>query len=244
MNSIRKNFLNRRVLSQYYYNFLDHIFLKSSETKKLIKDGFYIHNNKFPIEALSFKKYLNYENLNFVDERKKIDLNDLKKIYRYLNEMSIFKIIKEYLGKDLFCYDNSIFTLGTQKSFEGSWQPHHDSKGRRIKIYIWLDKLNYQTHPLYYKKSSHKNIINWNKYSDTRFPHEKGELEKIYGDLGDIIIFDTHGIHSNFKETTEPRSVVELTFEANGFLRRFNKKLFNTEFSRLGFINLNDLINE
>ena len=142
----------------------------------------------------------------------------------------------------MLAYDNTILTLGTKKSRDGSWQPHHDSKGRRLKIYIWLNDINYNTHPLFYKKGSHRSIINWKNYSDTRFKNE-GDFEKIYGDLGSIIIFDTHGIHSNFKETIEARSVIELTLESKGFLRRVNKKNFKTESLRLGYIKLNELIN-
>jgi hypothetical protein len=242
MNFFRYKFLNKRVVSQYYHNFLDHIYPKSLETQKLIKNGFCKLNLKFPIEKIDLKKYLNYNNLDFVSDRKKINFNDLKIIYKKLNNIGTFKIIKEYLGKDLLAYDNTILTLGTKKSRDGSWQPHHDSKGRRLKIYIWLNDINYNTHPLFYKKGSHRSIINWKNYSDTRFKNE-GDFEKIYGDLGSIIIFDTHGIHSNFKETIEARSVIELTLESKGFLRRVNKKNFKTESLRLGYIKLNELIN-
>ena len=250
MLNIKKIIPRRYLLTQYYYYFFDKFFSKSSETKKLIKDGFCIHNKKFPIETLNFGKYINYENFNFVHQRKKIDLDDLKKISKYLNKFGIINIIKEYLGASLFLYDNTILTLGTEKSSIESWQPHHDNKGRRIKIYIWLDNINYQTHPLYYKKGTNKNIINMNNYSDSRLPNKIGVFEKIYGNLGDIIIFDTHGVHSNFKVTTQPRSVVELTFEAKSFFNRINNKRFNAESARLVSltaeppVNVNDLINE
>ena len=37
-------------------------------------------------------------------------------------------------------------------------------------------------------------------------------MDKIFGDIGDLIIFDTNGIHSNFKTTTIPRTVADITF--------------------------------
>ena len=40
--------------------------------------------------------------------------------------------------------------------------------------------------------------------------------------MGDIIIFDTHGIHSHYKTSTVPRSVIELTFEPFGLIHRLN----------------------
>ena len=69
---------------------------------------------------------------------------------------------------------------------------HHDSKGRRIKIYIWLNKKNYDTHPLFYLKSSNKKITFWKNYNQTRYLDiDDNTMSKIYGDLGKIIIFDT-----------------------------------------------------
>ena len=242
MKSIRYKFLNRRVFSQYYFNFLDHMYPKLSETKKLIKNGYFIFNEKFPLDILDIKKYLEYKNLDFVFDRKKINESDLKIIYKKLNNIGLFDVIKEYLGKELLSYDNTMLTLGTKKSNEGSWQPHHDSKGRRLKIYIWLNNINYNTHPLFYKKGSHRNILNWKKYEDTRFKNEKN-FDKIYGELGSILIFDTNGIHSNFKDSIEPRSVIELTIESNGFLRRIHNRNLKEETKKLGCIKLNELIN-
>lgn len=242
MNFIRYKFLNRRVISQYYYNFLDYIYPKSPETQKLIMNGFHVFKNSFPVEILKLNKYLNHSNLDFAHDRKKIDIEDLKVIYKKLNDIGVFKVIKEYLGKDLLSYDNTILTLGTKKCRDGSWQPHHDNKGRRIKIYIWLNKINYNTHPLFYKKGSHRKIKNWKNYKDTRFKNE-GNFEKIYGDIGNIFLFDTHGIHSNFKETVETRSVIELTLESKGFLRRINNSNLKDETLRLSSIDLKELLN-
>jgi len=241
MNFIRYKLFNRRIISQYYYNFLDYIYFKSPETQKLIKKGFYIFEDLFPVEILDLKKYIDYKNFDFAADRKRISLTDLKTIYYKLNSLGVFKVVKEYLGKDLLTYDNTILTLGTKKSKDGSWQPHHDSKGRRLKIYIWLSNKNLNTHPLFYKKGSHRNIINWKKYEDTRFKYEE-DFEKIYGNLGNIVMFDTHGIHSSHKENIVPRSVIELTIESKGFLKRINNTNLKDETIKLGCIELDKLI--
>ena len=160
-----------------------------------------------------------------------------------MNDLGVISIVKNYLGNKIYCYDNSIKTLGNLQCNNSSWQPHHDSKGRRIKVYIWLNEKNLNTHPLYYVKKTHKNIMNWKKYDETRFPQINSDrFDKIFGQRGGIIIFDTHGIHSHFKESSIPRSVIELTFESCGFFNRLNKNNIDQEISRLNLIELNQFI--
>lgn len=238
-----KSFINRRILEQLYFNFL-HLFSFGDIKNKLAQDGFYQISNLFPLDKVNFEKYINYKDFNFENHRKKIEKSDLKTIYSNLNELGCIKILKKYLGDDIYCYDNTILTLGNKKSFEGSWQPHHDAKGRRIKIYIWLNKKDHNTHPLFYLNGSHKMLRNWNNYDDTRFKNlELSNFDKIYGDSGDIIFFDTHGVHSHFKKSTIPRSVVELTFEGYGFFQRLNKSNIKGEIQRLEMSKLDEYIN-
>ena len=83
-----------------------------------------------------------------------IEMVDLKKIYAVLFEMGVISLIKDYLGRKIYSYDNSIFTLGNKICHNNSMQPHHDTKFRRIKIYIWLNDKDIKTHPLYYLKKT------------------------------------------------------------------------------------------
>ena len=239
---IKKNYLNRRILQQYYFNFYHKIFFKK-KIKDFLEKGYFIFEKNFPFENINLDKYLKYPNHNFVAERKKIDLKDLKKIYSVLSEIGVISVIKDYFGTKIYSYDNSVLTLGNKKCYSDSWQPHHDSKGRRIKIYIWIDAKNFETHPLYYLKRTHKQILNWEKYEQTRFSNiDKKEFIEIYGDKGNIIFFDTHGIHSHFKETNVPRSVIELTFEPFGLFNRLNYKNIKSETERLSLLDLDELI--
>ena len=212
----------------------------------LCTNGFLHIKNKFTLDLVrEINKDLKYNEYNFVYNRIKISDDSLKKIYSELYKNKILDIVKEYLGKKLICYDNSILTLGKLESTDGAWQPHHDNKGNRIKIYIWLDEYTDKTHPLYYKKSSHKifkffNLNQSNKYKD----YNNVDMEKFYGDVGDIIIFDTNGVHSNFKTSNFPRSVVELTFENFGIFSRINDKSIKgrDEIKRLSAFFLENLI--
>lgn len=238
----RKKF-NRMFIHQLYFEIYHKVFFNKN-IKDLVDYGYIIYDKKFPFKNLNLDKYLNYSDYNFDVNRKKIEMDDLKKIYAVLFEIGVISLIKYYLGNKIYSYDNSIFTLGNKICNNDSMQPHHDSKFRRVKIYIWLNNKDMKTHPLYYLKKTHKQIKNWDKYEDTRFPNiDKKEFATIYGDKGSIIFFDTHGIHSHFKTTSVPRSVIELTFEPFGFLNRLNKRNIKNEIKRLNLIDLDELFN-
>ncbi len=228
----------RYILNQYFFNFKN-ILLKKSISKELSENGYMKCEKRFSFQNLDLQKYLNYKNFDFVDSKKKINDNDLRKIYLELKSYGIIEIIKNYLGNKIFCYDNSIFTLGKETAKNSAWQPHHDTKGARLKIYIWLDNKNLFTHPLYYLQKSHKNIKKWKNNLGTRFPDlNVDKFDTIFGDMGDIIIFDTHGIHSHYKTSTVPRSVIELTFEPFGLIHRLNSTNIEKETQRLGLKDL------
>lgn len=230
------------ILNQYFFN-LKILLKKKNSSKELCENGYIQIKKKFSFQSLNFQKYLNYKDFNFVAHKKQIGDDELKKIYQQLKADGIIDVLKEYLGNKIFCYDNSILTLGEETATDSAWQPHHDTKGTRLKIYIWLDNKNLSTHPLYYLKKSHKYIKKWKNYSETRFPDiSVCKFDSIYGDLGDIIIFDTHGIHSHFKTTKIPRSVIELTFESFGLTNRLNSRNIEKETDKLGLRDLDDFL--
>ena len=242
-NYFRKKFFNRMFIQQHFFKIYHNVFVKKN-IKDLFDNGYSIYNKKFPFRDINLNKYLNHSDYNFDVDRKKIEMDDLKKIYTVLYKIGVISLIKDYLGNKIYCYDNTIFTLGNKICNKDSMQPHHDSKFRRIKIYIWLNDKDINTHPLYYLRKTHKQIKNWNNYEETRFPNlDKEKFDAIYGEKGSIIFFDTHGIHSHFKSTEIPRSVIELTFEPFGFLNRLNRKNIKSEITRLNLIDLDELIN-
>ena len=162
-----------------------------------------------------------------------LDKGDLDRIFNYLKDRGIMNIVKSYLGKKMYTYQNVYNYLDNKESKQSSWQPHHDSKYNRLKVYIWISQNTKLTHPIYYLKGSHMEIKTWINTNETRFPENSRKLEEILGNPGDIIIFDTHGIHSNFKFRIEPRKTIVLTFDPVGIFSRINpyskngKKILN-----------------
>ena len=232
---IRK-YLNLRTIRQILFvlkiYFLQH---NKKNISSLSKNGFVSINNIFSIKYSEelLKKYRDKlkNGWNFVSKYELLDKNDLKNILILLKKKEIIDLIKTYLGENIICYDNAVLFLGKKVSKKDSWQPHHDSKENRIKIYIWLSKNNKNNQPILYQIGSHKKIKFWNNYKDTRFDtySKKKQLKKIVGKQGGISIFDTHGLHSGYKLTKIPRVSIVLTFESVGVLKRINS---NTNFGK------------
>lgn len=174
-----------------------------------------------------FANHKKFENYDFVSKNKPIEKDNLIYILNELNKKGILKQLSTYLGENFYCTEYHVVTLGNQKSTEGSMQPHHDYKGRRIKLYIWLDECDKNTHPLYFKLKSHLDYRLWDNYASTRMKTLKEDMTPIYGKIGDVTIFDTNGIHSNIKTTTGIRSVIKLTFENFGLFYRLSSKRKN-----------------
>lgn len=220
---------------------------KANQNLKTLSEDGYVHLKKFiSNETLNvFKRYLEFDNYDFIHQRKKVDFQELSEIFKELESKGVINIIKRYLGKNIYCYDNTILTLGKKTSKESAWQPHHDAKGRRIKIYVWLSKYSDNTHPLFYTKGSNNKFMHFKKKHSNLFPELSiNKMDKIYGDVGDLIIFDTNGIHSNFKDTFVPRSVIDLTFENFGLFSRVNdkSKFGKNEINRLSATHLKEFL--
>ncbi|MDC3038838.1 hypothetical protein OA094_01285 [Candidatus Pelagibacter sp.] len=203
-----------------------YIFLKDKDDLKNLIDNGYLHfKNKIPLDFLEYleKKYHKFEEKDVnVVQTCDLDEKDLNKIFEYLENKNVMSLIKSYLGKSLYTYQNQYHYLDSKKSNTSSWQPHHDSKYNRLKVYIWISKNSKDSHPIYYLRGDQMRIKTWLDYKETRYPDNSKKLDEIWGKPGDIIIFDTHGVHSNFKYKIEPRKVIVLTFDPIGIFSRIN----------------------
>ena len=201
------------------------LFKDKENLKDLINDGYLHFHSKIPLDFLEYleKKYHKFDNKDVnVVQTNDLDKQDLNQIFEYLKDKNIMGIINSYLGKSLYTYQNQYHYLDNKKSNTSSWQPHHDSKYNRLKVYIWISKNTKESHPIYYLKGDQMRIKTWINYEETRFPDNSKKLDEIWGKPGDVILFDTHGIHSNFKYRIEPRKVIVLTFDPIGIFSRIN----------------------
>jgi hypothetical protein len=185
--------------------------------KDLYRDGF-VHLKDFLNPDLLSKTKLQFEvikkkypNNHFWSEKIDNDLED--EIFKTLSNRNLLQLIKDYLGNKVLFYENLFIYTGTPESNENTWVPHHDTKGNRLKFYFWIDS-DQKSHPLFYKKGSHKIFKKWSNSEETFYRElDNSEFVSIIGKPGDLTIFDTHGIHSGPKKNTSPRSIVNLTFD-------------------------------
>ena len=138
------------------------------------------------------------ESIDFFDSRLK------------LKNINVMSMALDYLsvgvGQGYYQYEECFHARGCPAGSEPQLQPHHDTKLNRIKIYLWLTPIDYQPHPLYYMVGDHRRIKTWFDYSGTRFPDvKKNQMIELLPQVGDLLMFDTHGIHSHIKTVTGPR---------------------------------------
>ena len=239
------------ILRQVIFIFFNYLsYSKNSNLNELSKKGYVTIDNLIPLDYCT--KLLNKKikdeitNHKYISKYKPLDKCDLDYLISLLKREGIINLIKCYLGKQLICYDNTLLFLGDKTSKEESWVPHHDGKENRLKVYIFLVSTNDNNQPLDYQVGSHKFIKTWKTYSDTRFykyPNQK-KVKRIYNKIGDILIFDTHGIHSNLKMSKNFRASIVLTFESIGFFKRINDHSISgkREIERLKKLNLDNFI--
>ena len=112
-----------------------------------------------------------------------------------------------------------IFRLGSLTSFSSSWQPHHDCRLNRLKFYLCIDNLSdpYLSHPFYYLKHSHTRPKFFVRHNDSRYPYKHiiNSLDCHHLKYGTMLVFDTNGIHSNYKNSTEPRMTLMFSLDRN-----------------------------
>ena len=145
-----------------------------------------------------------------------------EKLCKLFFDDKINNIIKGYLGeKARFDFCNSwrmVHNKFSKSSSSNEW--HHDCVGHRLKFFILLNKTSHSKG----QKTFYIDESNMNKYStystyahtDSRVDQalvENKNYSELSGEKGDILIFDTNGLHKgNYDEGIENRDVVQLEF--------------------------------
>lgn len=141
--------------------------------------------------------------------------NEDQNILSRLEEYGILRICKNYLGKRVTYNENDVLNIGKEayntSIDEYKWMPHHDAKFNRLKIYIWSTPYSKDSFPLFYKKGSHNGFRYWFNHPDTRFNTTREEMIAVRGDIGDVIIFDTHGVHAHKKFKSDQRTIINFS---------------------------------
>ena len=151
--------------------------------KDLYSDGF-VHLKDFLNPDLLSKTKLQFEvikkkypNNHFWTEKIDNDFED--EIFKTLSNRNLLQLIKDYLGNKILFYENLFMYTGTPESNENTWVPHHDTKGNRLKFYFWIDS-DQKSHPLFYKKGSHKIFKKWSNSEETFYKELDTSIKRLY----------------------------------------------------------------
>lgn len=200
-----KKYLNEatRILRKQGY-----LHLKEIIPTKTVDDFFQLYEKDIIHKSINNNNYLVEINIQF---------NEKNIIFDYLKNNKIFDICKDYLGKIqiLNCSINHQTNIDCETL---SMQPHNDTRGNDLKIYICLSDFNDNAHPLYYLRGSNNDVRFYIlERHHRRKDIKKEKMDKIYGKKGDVIIFDTHGWHSHTKKNTTERTVLDVTIIPNNY---------------------------
>jgi len=236
------------IISSLYYQIKIQIFFNIFKKKKYLYDETKILRKKGYIHLKSVipkkiiddfleqnEKSILYEKNNLIDNfliNVHIEPDKAKVFFDYFKKEKILDICKDYLGKIGIL--NCIINYQTDRDCEtSSMQPHHDTRGNDLKIYVWLSDYNEKSHPIYYINGSNNDFKLYITYNHHRRKDiSKDKMDIIQGEKGDIIIFDTHGWHSHVKKNTAERIVLELTvIPKNYFFNSLEKE--NTIFNNV-----------
>ena len=225
-----------KIIIQVYFRvglYFRTLFSKNDKQIKTLKrDGILIIKNSFnkdiihDILSVHEKEYLSQvDNGDF--QMSKLSLNEDSLLIDELKKSGALGVCKKYLGSNVIYNENHVLHLGSP-AYDGEdqlqWQPHHDAKFNRLKVYIWATPYCEKSHPLFFIKKTHLTFRVWNTHSQTRFNVQRGDMFSFRGDLGDIIIFDSHAIHAHEKHETSPRTVINFSLNPTYRLLNFFRK--------------------
>lgn len=135
-----------------------------------------------------------------------------------LEHSRINHIVTSYLGRETTYHNALMIKIPTDFDYSdasGLW--HNDKVGHRLKVFLLLSDVEENGRPTIYARGSH--LIDWpsyyyqsSRFQDT-FVKEYFELDNLYGKKGDVIIFDTNGLHrASWEPNLASRSALMLEY--------------------------------
>ncbi len=141
-----------------------------------------------------------------------------------INNEKIIAIVRSYLGDDAIFDSLQIWRTisgrdDPSKASAGQW--HHDRVGNRLKLFVFLSDTTINTgqYTLYAKGS---NQVMWNTFRNytrknwaIKVP-DQFEVIQIRANMGEMVIFDTNGLHSGVynKSLISSRDIVQFDFSS------------------------------
>ncbi|MCB0320795.1 MAG: phytanoyl-CoA dioxygenase family protein, partial [Bdellovibrionales bacterium] len=128
----------------------------------------------------------------------------------------LIRILNEYLqGYGCLHQATQIRTLPTKTTGYGSFQWHHDAWGKRINIMILLSDIGEGDQYMTFVEGSHRLYYGYEKFLHSRFTQDEidarlpgAAIFKAMGKAGDVVMFDSNGLHSGNRTPGRARDAV------------------------------------
>jgi hypothetical protein len=96
---------------------------------------------------------------------------------------------------------------------DGSYQWHHDARGKQINLMVLLSNVTSKGQRMSYLRGSHHRYYDYYRgIVDTRFnedvdlnPETRDKIVEVVGPAGTVALFDSNGLHSGHRNDVEPR---------------------------------------
>ncbi|MGH9246596.1 MAG: phytanoyl-CoA dioxygenase family protein [Acidimicrobiales bacterium] len=111
--------------------------------------------------------------------------------------------------------------LPSEPAHYGSFQWHHDTRGKQAKMMVLLNGVDPEGQRMRYRRGTHKHFYSYDRMYGpaSRFEddlqHEStngGDIVEVVGPPGTIALFDSNGLHSGTRNLAAPRDTLIVSY--------------------------------
>ena len=122
----------------------------------------------------------------------------------------------------------AVRTLPTSAHRDGSYQWHHDARGKQVNLMVLLSNVTAKGQRMSYLRGSHHRYYDYYRgIVDTRFnkdvdlnPEAQRRIVEVVGPPGTVALFDSNGLHSGHRNNVESRDALIINYASR---RHFKK---------------------
>lgn len=151
----------------------------------------------------------------------------------------VLQVVGEYYRRPFYLgRANATRLLPSDAHGEGSFQWHHDTRGKQPKLMVLLTDLEPDGQCMRYIKGSHQRLYNHDRmYKGSRFeedfrhhPAPEADVVRVAGRAGTAALFDTNGLHTGTRNPSPGRDTVIFNYTTGRNVRtmHYNRRDVDT----------------
>lgn len=151
----------------------------------------------------------------------------------------VVNVVGEYYRRQFFLgHVNAFRLLPTEPKRYGSFQWHHDARGRQINVMTLLTPVLPDGQRMKYLRGTHRGYYGYDRMSGkgSRFeddlkarPIAQDQVLEVVGPAGTVAIFDANGLHSGNRNQSQRRDTLTFVYTTGRKYRRLRFRRQNIE---------------